>query len=154
MNVRGDEYSGTGPQIAARENDLETMKCMLEGFTTDQKYDVLKIQTGNDFSALHYAAWSGYSSVITYLLTDLSQQQKYNLIQLQDRYGATLLHDAASFQKPEAVQAILSSLSLQQQMQLLNMKNKKGQTVADIKPELYQKHPALISLGIVLLHRL
>ena len=56
MNVRGDKYSSnTGPQIAAGYNDLETMKCMLEGFTADEKYDVLKIQNSYGISALHYA---------------------------------------------------------------------------------------------------
>ena len=140
MNVRGDIWSGnTGPHIAALYNDLETMKCMLEGFTIDHKYNVLKIQGG--VSALHYAASSGFSSIITYLLTDLSQQQKYNLLQLQNKYGDTPLHRAASQQKPEAVQAILTSLSPQQQIQLLNIKNKKGQTVVDIRPEVYNEHP-------------
>ena len=86
MNVRGYTYSGyTGPQVAARENDLETMKCMLEGFTVDKKYDALKIQGGGGVSALHFAAANGYLSIITYLLTVLSQQQMYNLLQLKVR---------------------------------------------------------------------
>ena len=40
INVRGDKHSGnTGPHVAAGYNDLETMKYMLEGFTSDKKYD-------------------------------------------------------------------------------------------------------------------
>ena len=153
MDVRGDEYSGnTGSHIAARENDLETMKCMLVDLTSDQRYAVLRIQAYGGLSALHYAATNGFSSIITYLLTDFSQQQKYNLLQLQDDDGNTPLHRAASEQESVAGQAILTSLSLQHQLQLLNIKNQKGQTVADISPEVYRKHPVLISLGIVILH--
>ena len=153
MNVRGDKYSGnTGPHIAALYNDLETMKCMLKGFATDQKYNVLKIQVGGGLSALHYATWNGYSSIITFLLTDLSQQQKYNLLQLQDIDGDTPLHRAASQQKSEVVQAILTSLSLPLLLQLLNIKNKEDKTAADIRPEVYDQLPVQTSQGIVILH--
>ena len=148
MNVRGDKYGNTGPHIAAREDDLETMKCMLEGFTVDEKYDVLKIQARNGLSALHLAASFGNSLIITNLLTDLSQQQKYNLLQLQKKDGDTPLHRAALQQKPEAVQAILTSLSPQQQIQLLNLKNEKEQTVSGIRPEVYKEHPLLVIQGM------
>ena len=67
MNVRGDKHDNTGVEIAALYNDLETMKCMLEGFTVDEKYNVLKIQSGYSNSALYYAAENGNSSIITYL---------------------------------------------------------------------------------------
>ena len=127
------------------------MKYMLEGFTTYGKYDVLKIQCGGGTSALHYAAWCGYTSIITYLLTDFFQQQKYNLLQLQDDAGNTPLYRAGYNQKPEAVQAILTSLSPQQQIQLLKIKNKNGQTVTDIRPEVYNEYPLMISQGIVIL---
>ena len=153
MNVRGDKHSGnTGPHIAAKYNDLETMKCMLEGFTTDQKYDVLKIQGGYGSSALHCAAGEGYSSIITYLLTDLSQQQKYNLLQLQKEDGDTPLHRAASQQKSEAVQAILTSLSLPLLLQLINIKNNKHKKVTDIRPEIYNELPVQRSKGIMIFH--
>ena len=153
MNVKGDKYSGiTGPHIAAECNDLETMKYMLEGFTVDEKHDVLKIQTSYDISALHYAAYKDNSSIITYLLTDLSQQQKYNLLQLQKEDGDTPLHVAAYQQNPEAIQAILTSLSPQQQIQILNIKNKKDKTAADIRPEIYDELPVQTSQGIVILH--
>ena len=114
MNVRGDKYSGTtGLHKAALYNDLETMKYMLEEFTVDEKYDVLKIQIKNNcVSALHYAAGYCPSSTLTYLLADLSQQQKYNLFQLQKIDRNTPLHVAASKPNPEAIQAILASLSL------------------------------------------
>ena len=152
MNVRGDKYGNTGPHRAAWWNDLETMKYMLEGFTADEKYDVLNIQGYTGISALHNAAAIGCSSIITYLLTDLSQQQKYNLLQLQKEDGDTPLHVAAYQQNPEAIQAILTSLSPQQQIQILNIKNKKGQTITDIRPEVYKEHPLLISQGIMILH--
>ena len=154
MDVRGDKYGSiTGPHIAAKYNDLETMKYMLKEFTFDQKYDLLKIKGGKSgLSALHYAARNNRSLIITCLLTDFSQQQKYSLLQLQDEDGYTPLHRAAHEQKLEAVQAILTSLSLQQQIKLLNIKSKKGQTVTDIRPEIYKEYPVLIRLGIVILH--
>ena len=155
MNVRGDKYSGiTGPHIAALYNDLKTMKYMLEGFTTDEKYDVLKIQAGDGLSALHYAAVGGYSSIITYLLTDLSQQQKYDLLQLQKIDGNTPLHRAASQHQSEAVQTILTSLSLPLLLQLLSIKNHEDKTAADIRPEIYDELPVQASQGIVMLHLL
>ena len=94
MNVRGDKYRGnTGPHIAANYNDLEKMKYMFEGFTGDKKFDVLKIKVEkSDFSALHYAAWNNHSSIITYLLTDLSQQQKFKLLKLQKKKMETRLY--------------------------------------------------------------
>ena len=113
---------------------------------------MMKIQAGNGTSALHYAAWRGFLSTITYLLTDLSQQQKYNLLQLQNDDGDTPLHYAASKQKPEAVQAILTSLSLPLLLQLLNIKNKENKTAADIRPEIYDELPVQTSQGIVMLH--
>ena len=104
MNVRGDIYTGyRGPRLAAKYNDLETIKTMLEGFTGEQKYDVLKIQGYAGISALQCAAYFGHSSIITYLLTDLSQQQKFKLLKLQKRDGDTPLHDAASRHHSEAV---------------------------------------------------
>ena len=152
MNVRGDKYSYSGPHFAAWGNDLETMKCMLERFTSDQKYNVLKIQDYDGRSALHFAAWYSCPSIITYLLTDLSQVPKYDLLRLQDYDRDTPLHCAASQQKSEAIQAILTSFSPPQQMQLLNIKNKKRQTIPDIRPEVYKELPVVISQGIVILH--
>ena len=129
MNVRGDKFSGnTGPHIAANYNDLETMKYMLEGFTVDEKYDVLKIQGGNGLSVLHCAAWRGYSSIITYLLTDLSQQQKYNLLKLQDKDGVTPLHYAARNNHSSIITYLLTDFSQQQKYNLLQLKNKGGNT--------------------------
>ena len=155
MNVRGNKYNGnTGPNTAANYNDFESMKDMLKGLTGDQKYDVLKIQSGNGISALHHLAWGGYTSIITYLLTDLSEQQKYNLLQLQKIDGDTPLHDAASQQKSEAIQAILTSLSLPLLVQLLTIKNKKDKTAADIRPEIYDELSVQTSQGIVMLHAL
>ena len=151
MNVRGDKYDNAGPHIAAWEDDLETMKYMLEGFTVDEKYAVLKTQCGDGISALHYAAANGYSLIIAYLLTDLSQQQKYDLLQLQTADGNTPLHRAATRQKPEVVQAILTSLSLELLLQLLNIVNNEDKRAADIRPEIYDELLVQTSQGIVIL---
>ena len=83
MNVRGVEFNtSTGVHRAAYKNDLESIRYMLDGFPSDKKYDVLKIQRSDGSTPLHIAAFCGYSSIITYLMTDLSQQQKYDILKI------------------------------------------------------------------------
>ena len=138
----------SGLHSGAAADDLETIKNMLKGFFSQQKYNVVKIQSNGKWTALHTAADRGHTSIINYLLSDLSQQQKYDLLKIQDVYGNTALHRAASNKKVEAVQAIISSVSLPLLIQLLNIKNKEGQTVTDIRPELHDELPVLTSQGI------
>ena len=151
MNVRrsGGFSAWTGLHRGAFANDLETIKYMLDNFLCDQKYDVVKIQASDKMTALHFAAAYGYTSIINYLLNNLSQQQKYDLLKIQDENGNTALHRAAINKEVEAVQAIISAVSSPLLIQLLNIKNKEGQTVTDIRPELHDELPVLISQGIV-----
>ena len=150
MNVRGGIFSRwTGLHSGACANDLETIKYMLDNFLCDQKCDVVKIQASNMRTALHFAAAYGYTSIINYLLNNLSQQQKYDLLKIQDENGNTALHRAAINKEVEAVPAIISAVSSPLLIQLLNIKNKEGQTVTDIRPELHDELPVLISQGII-----
>ena len=50
----------TGLHAAAVSDDLESIKYMLKGFTTDRKYEVVKIQNNYGSTALHLAAFNGY----------------------------------------------------------------------------------------------
>ena len=50
----------TGLHAAAVSDDLESIKYMLRGFTTDWKYELVKIQNNYDSTALHHAAFNGY----------------------------------------------------------------------------------------------
>ena len=102
MDVRVEKplSSWTGLDEGARVDDLESIRCLLDGFPPDKKYDTLTRQCYDGRTPLHFAAFSGHSSIITYLMADLSQQQKY------EGGGDTALHDAASKNKAEAYQAI------------------------------------------------
>ena len=149
MNVRGVKDSKrTGVYEAAYANDLESIRSMLDGFPSDKKYDVLKIQISNGKTPLHTAAYCGYSSIITYLMTDLSQQQKYDLLKIQDMYGDTALHEAAFENRVQAYRVILASVPYHLLLKLLNFKNDDGESAADIRPELNDKYPLSTTQGM------
>ena len=144
MNVRGGvDGTWTGVYCGAYASDLQIIMCMLEGFSSNQKYDAVKRQSSGEWTVLHIAAGRGCTSIINYLLSNLSQQQKYNLLKLQDIYGDTALHRAAYYEEVETVQAIISSVLSPLLIQLLNIKNKKAQTVTYIRPELHDELSAL-----------
>ena len=144
INVRGGvDGTWTGVYRGACGNDLESIKYMLDHFSANQIYDVVKIQGMAKWTALHTAAINGYTSIINYLLSELSQQQKYDLLKIQSQNGYTALYIAASSKKVEAVKAIISSVSSPLLIQLLNIKDNQGQTVTDIRPELHDELPFL-----------
>ena len=142
MNVRGGKYkTWTGVHKAVYEqavsfNNLASIRYMLDGFSSNKKYNVLKIQNSDGSTPLHTAAYCGYSSIITYLMTDLTKQQKYDILKIQDQSGNTALYEAASNNRVEAYRAILASVPYHLMLQLLDIKNKYGESAADIKPEL------------------
>ena len=145
LKVRGEQFSTrTGLHEAATSNDVETIKYMLDGFSSNQKYNVVKIQSGGKSTALHIAAAYDHTAIINYLLSNLSQQQIYNLLKIQTQHGNTALHRAARNNQVETVQAIISSVSSPLQIQLLHIKNKEGQTVTDFRLELHDELPVLI----------
>ena len=148
MNVRGDEYKWTGVHRAAFADDLDSIRYMLDGFPTDKKYDVLKIQSSTGRTPLHTAAYSGSSSIITYLMTDLSQQQKYDILKIQDHDENTALHDAASKNRVEAYQVILASVPYHLLLELLNITNNNEKTAANLRPELNDEFPLSITQGM------
>ena len=118
---------------------------MLDGFPSDKRCDVLKIQIREGSTPLHTAARRGHSSIITYLMTDLPQQQKYDLLKMQDKNGNTALHEAASEKQLQAFRAILALQPLQ--TELLNIKSKEGQTATDVRPEILIEYPFMLSRG-------
>ena len=122
---------------------------MLDGFPSDKKYDVLKIKNNLGSTPLHAAAYRGYLSITTYLMTDLSQQQNYDLLKIQNKWGHTALHDAASKNKVEACRAILASVPYHLLSELLNIKNNDGKSAADIRPELKDEFFHSINQGMI-----
>ena len=150
MNVKGVEYELTGLYEAARNNDLESIRYMLDGFPPEKEYNALKIQTSIGRTPLHWAAYRGHSSIITYLLTDLPKQQKYNILKIQDRCGDTALHCAASENSVEAYRAIVASVPYHLLLELLNIKNNDGNSAADIRPELNDEFSLSIAQGVII----
>ena len=151
MNVRGVKYSTwTGVHAAALDDDLESIRYMLDGFPSDKKYNVLKIQNVDGRTPLHWAAYRGHSSIITYLLTDLPKQQKYNILKIQDRCGDTALHCAASENSVEAYRVIVASKPYHLLLELLNIKNNDGNSAADIRPELNDEFSLSIAQGVII----
>ena len=147
MNVRGTAYiTLTALHEAAGANDLESIRLMLDGFPSDKKYDLLKIQS-DGYTPLQTAATCGHSSIITYLMTDLSQQQKHDVLKIQDMCGDTALHDAASQNKIETYRAILASVPYHLLLELGKIKNNAGKTVTDIKPEIKDEYIVPIAEG-------
>ena len=137
--------------VAADDDDLDVIKILLDGFSSDKKYAVLKLQNGYGQMPLHIAAYYGYSSIITYLMTDLSHQQKYDILKIQNKFKNTALHEAACENQLKAVQVILSSVPSELQIQLLNIKNKERKTAADVRPEIAIGYSMLLSQGDVAL---
>ena len=68
INVRGVGQYGTwtGLLKATYDDDLENIKYMLDGFSIDQKYDVVKMQDSARWTALHFAALYSRTSIINY----------------------------------------------------------------------------------------
>ena len=93
----------------------------------------------------------GYSSTVTYLMTDLSQQQKYDLLKIQDEDGDTALHLAASNNKVEVYRAILASVPYHLLLILLNIKNNDENSTAEIRPELSNEFPLTIAQGMIVM---
>ena len=147
INIRGFS-TWTGLHEATFVNDLQSIKCMLDGFSCDKKYDVLKIQTSYGDTPLRWAALRGNSSIITYLMTDLSQQQKYDILQIQNTWGNTALHEAASKNNVEAYRAILASVPYHLLLELLNIENNAGRTAEDIRPEITDEPIVLFAKGL------
>ena len=94
VNVLSKGENWTGLHSATLADDLETIKYMLDDFSSNQKYDVVKIQKSDKLTALHIAADRGHTSIIYYLLSNLSQQQKYDLLKFQNNEGDTRLHSS------------------------------------------------------------
>ena len=149
INVRRKFSAWTGAYRAAYNNDLESIRYMLDGFPSNKKYDVLKIQSSNGSTPLHTAAYYGYSSIITYLMTDLSQQQMYDLLKIQDNAGDTALHHAASNNRVKAYRVIFASVPYHLLVGLFNIKNNNGISAADIRPKLNEEFPLSIAHDMI-----
>ena len=91
MDVRGhDNSSTTGLLEASCGNDLKTIEYMLHQFTSSQKCAVIEITSSDGNTALHYAALNGSTSIITYIMSDVSEEEKIRILALQNKKEDTL----------------------------------------------------------------
>ncbi|XP_067934073.1 golgin subfamily A member 6-like protein 24 [Watersipora subatra] len=137
-NVR-DQKKRYGVMVATWIRDLEGLKCMLAGFTSSQKEDILKLREVRGLTPLHFAVFSRTSydtsytvmEIVDYLLLNLSNEQKFALIKLQDSYGDTALHFAGNQNLPAVTHMMISLLKGNEYDELMGIRNKGGLSVAD-----------------------
>ena len=146
--VKGLDGTWTGLHRAARENHFELIASMMDGFAAADKYYLVQMQKKDGKTGLHFVATNGNTSMLSYLVDGFSLEQKHDLFSQKDKDEGTALHNAASEYHGETVNFMLSSVSSHLLKELLKIKNKDGQTVTDIRPELHDEVPLLISEGM------
>ena len=90
--------------------------------------DRLKLILVNKRTALHCAAYQGYTNTVSGILNCLTADQQHQLLFKQDSVGDTALLEAACKGHTETVKSILDNLAPEQQLNLLLTKNCFGNT--------------------------
>ena len=90
--------------------------------------DRLKLILEDKFTALHLAAWLGYTETVSGILSCLTAEQQLQLLFTQSNAGNTALHDAALQGHTETVKTLLDNLTPEQQLQLLFTQDSDGDT--------------------------
>jgi hypothetical protein len=125
LNKKGDNAL-----VAITLDHPRLLAALLNEITTKEKYDWLRIQCEDGWTALMVAAKFN-PECMSQLLTDLTAQQKYDLIRKSDSLGSTALLVAARYH-PECVVHLLADLEPEQKYNLLLPKNKSGWTPLSI----------------------
>ena len=92
--------------------------------------DRLKLILVNKRTALHLAAFHGYTETVSGILNCLTADQQLQLLFTQDSDGDTALHNAARWGRTEAVKNLLDIITPEQQLKLLSVKNEEGKTAS------------------------
>ena len=118
---------------SALRNELELLKCMIDDLSIDHKYKLVsKQESVLPYTPVHCSSRYGYTDVVKYLLSGLTENQIYNIIKIQDHKGNTPLHYAATNKHTDIVQYLLTSVSTEHRVDLLTIYNDKKETVRDI----------------------
>ncbi|XP_067944374.1 uncharacterized protein [Watersipora subatra] len=146
--ARNPSNDFTAVHRAAIENDKESLKYMLAGLPTDQKYEILQIKDIVGGTALDWAAWKNHWDTLVLILSGLSTDQRFEILKKQEPDGFTLLHHAARCNHSEELSILLAAVTPEQRDQLLAIKDKNNQTIDKIKklPELTYGHTLWNSL--------
>ena len=118
---------GTMLTAAARRGDTEMCVTLLLSLPPA---DRLKLILVNKYTALHLAAFQGYTETVSGILSCLTADQQLQLICTQNSFGDTALHDAASKGRTETVKNLLDIITPEQQLKLLSVQNKEGKTAS------------------------
>ncbi|XP_067944343.1 zinc finger protein 853-like isoform X2 [Watersipora subatra] len=136
MEIRGvkrGSYMMTVMHEAIRTNDCETLRWMMEGWTSKQIFTATIVRDNNGSTALHNAAYFGQTPIVRLLLERLTWDQRFSLVQSKDGYGETVLHRAVAGISKDTSQLIYASLEPDQQAKILLEKNRNGQCVKDLE---------------------
>ena len=63
-----NEYRDTVIRLAAIIDHPEVITCLVDSVTSEQRFQLLRMQTISGSTALHYAALSGHTELITSIL--------------------------------------------------------------------------------------
>ena len=122
----------TAVYLAARRNQPETLKCLLNSVTAEDRYQLLIIRTVDGATPLHDATCCGYTDVVMCILNSITTEQRYQLLTIQAMFGYTPLHYAAWQGHTKLISQILDSVEPDQQIQLLDIGNINGDTAIDV----------------------
>ena len=122
----------TAVYLAARRNQPETLKRLLNSVTAESRYQLLTVQNVDGATPLHDATYCGWTDVVVCIYNSITAKQRYQLLTIQAMFGHTTLHYAAWQGRTELSALLLDSVVPAQQMQLLSIGNINGDTAIDV----------------------
>ena len=94
--------------------------------------DRLKLILLEKFTALHWAAYQGYTETVSGILNCLTADQQLQLLFTQDSDGITSPHYAALTGSTETVKILLDNLRPEQQLMLISVLDNAGKRASQL----------------------
>lgn len=144
MQTQENRFLAQQVQRAAKDNNLDRIKFLLEKVSSEKKYEILsfseKKSAYRSFAAaanygnvaLEAAIENNNVSMVEFMLEKLSKEKKYALVKTTNILGWTLLHWAASRNNPAIATTLLEGLTTTQQCSLLSMVDQKNKTALHV----------------------
>lgn len=134
-----DKHESTAVHLAAANCSPESVRVILYGLSSDQKFQIMTLKDYQGRSPLIIAMDNKYGAeeAVHSMLDDLTSEQKYEVLRIQGKKG---LFDSASFYDSvllcaikrgnwEMVRQLLDGLTSKQTKALLSMKGENGKSV-------------------------